>query len=107
MLAENLKLTDALRRQIEKFCQDWKIEELAFFGSVLRNDFSPDSDVDLLVRFKQDANHGMFDLVQMEEKLSSILERPIDLVTYPSIEQSNNWLRKKTILESAEQFYAA
>jgi uncharacterized protein len=81
---------DALRA----FCQRWEIEELALFGSVLREDFGPASDVDVLVRFAPNAGHGLFDLVTMEDELSEIIGRPVDLVTRPAIEASRNPLRR-------------
>ena len=53
--------------QIEAFCRKWKIMEFRFFGSVLRDDFGPESDIDVLVRFAPDAGHTLFDLAEMEE----------------------------------------
>ncbi len=94
-------------RRIILFCQQWKIEELAFFGSVLREDFQPDSDVDVLVTFASDADWGLFDHVAMEEELSTILGRKVDLVSRRAIERSSNWIRRKAILETAESYYAA
>lgn len=88
-------------------CLRWKIVELALFGSVLREDFRPDSDVDVLVRFAPNAGHGLFDLVTMQDELSGIVGRPVDRVTRPAIEASRNALRRKSILESAEVIYVA
>lgn len=93
--------------EIEKFCQRWKIIEFSLFGSVLRDDFNDDSDVDVMVSFAPDAEWSLFDHVDMEEELSSILGRKVDIVTRRAIERSNNPLRKKAILESAEPFYVA
>ncbi len=94
------------RGEITRFCQQWKITELAFFGSVLREDFQPDSDVDVLVSFTPDAEWSLFDHVMMEEDLSAILGRKVDLVNRRAIERSSNWIRRKTILETAESYYA-
>jgi len=69
------------------FCQRWKITELSFFGSVLRDNFRPDSDVDILVTFAPDANWSLFDHVHMEEELSNMLGRKVDLVTRRAIER--------------------
>ena len=93
--------------QITDYCRRWQITELSLFGSVLRDDFRPDSDVDVLVRFHEDARHTLFDMVRMQEELKQILGREVDLVSRRGIERSRNYLRKKEILESAEVVYAA
>ncbi len=98
---------DIPREKIVDFCGRWQVNELALFGSVLRDDFGPDSDVDVLVRFTSDARRTLFDLVRMEEELKSILGREIDLVSREAIEKSRNYIRRKAILESAEIVYAA
>jgi predicted nucleotidyltransferase len=95
------------REKIAEFCDRWKITELALFGSVLRDDFRPDSDVDVLVTFAPEAEWSLFDHVTMEEELSSILDRKVDLVSRRGIERSRNWIRRKAILEAAEPFYVA
>jgi len=95
------------REKIAEFCDRWKITELALFGSVLRDDFRPDSDVDVLVTFAPEAEWSLFDHVTMEEELSSILNRKVDLVSRRGIERSRNWIRRKAILEAAEPFYVA
>lgn len=95
------------REQIDTFCQRWQIDELSFFGSVLRNDFTPESDIDVLVHFDSTARHTLFDMVRMQDELQTILGRKVDLVSRRGIEQSRNYIRKKAILESAEVVYAA
>ena len=80
---------------------------MAFFGSVLRDDFGPDSDVDVLVRFHPETRHTLFDMVTMEEELKRILGRKVDLVSRRGIEMSRNYIRRKAILGSAEVIYAA
>jgi len=95
------------REKIAEFCGRWKITELALFGSVVRDDFRPDSDVDVLVTFTPEAEWSLFDHVTMEEELSSILDRKVDLVSRRGIERSRNWIRRKAILEAAEPFYVA
>lgn len=94
------------RSKAEEFCRKWKIEELSFFGSVLRDDFGPDSDVDVLVAFDDSARWSLFDLVHMEDELKEILGRDVDLVERAGIEQSRNWIRRKAILEGAQLFHA-
>jgi uncharacterized protein len=94
------------RRNIAEFCQRWQIVELAFFGSVLREDFRPDSDVDVLVTFADDARWSLFDHIAMEEELSRLLGRKVDLVSRRAIERSKNWVRRSAILSRVEPIYA-
>ena len=95
------------RDKVAGFCQRWKIVKLSFFGSVLRDDFGPDSDVDVLVVFAPDAHWGLFDMVHMQEELKGILGRNVDLVSRRAIETSRNYIRRKAILSSAEVVYGA
>ena len=95
------------REAVAAFCRRWKITELALFGSVLRDDFRPDSDVDVLVTFQADARWGLFDHVEMQDELSRVFGRTVDLVTRRSVEASENWIRRNAILASAELLYAA
>ena len=95
------------QEKIAAFCGKWKITELALFGSVLRADFRPDSDVDVLVTFAQDAEWSLFDVVHMRDELSAILGREVDLVERRAVERSENYIRRKHILGSAEAFYVA
>ena len=66
--------------QIDAFCRAWKIREFALFGSVLRDDFRPDSDIDVLVEFEPDARYSLFDFLEMEEQLTTLFGRKVDLV---------------------------
>ena len=95
------------REEIAAFCQRWRITELTFFGSVLPDDFRSDSDVDVLVAFAPGVEWSLFDHIAMEEELSAILGRKVDLVSRRAVERSSNWIRRKAILETAESFYAA
>jgi predicted nucleotidyltransferase len=92
-------------KEIEQFCQQWQIEELALFGSVLRKDFTPQSDIDVLVSFDKNAKITFFDLDVIEQQLSKLFNRPVDVVTKRAIEQSHNWIRKKNILDNAQIVY--
>lgn len=92
---------------IVTFCQRWKIVKMELFGSILRDDFGPQSDIDFLVTFAPDARWSLFDLVEAEEELANLLGRPVDLVEREAIEQSHNWIRRKDILASAREFYGA
>lgn len=95
------------RDKIVDFCRRWKIVEFALFGSAVRDDFGPDSDVDVLVTFAPGAGWSLFDHVEMQEELRSLLRRDVDLVSRRGIEQSRNYLRRKAILDSAEVLYVA
>jgi len=92
---------------LAEFCRRWKITELALFGSALRDDFRPDSDVDFLVRFAPDANWSLLKHIEMEEELAGIIGRKVDLVNRLAVERSDNWIRRKHILDSAEVIYVA
>lgn len=93
--------------RLAEFCRRWKIAELRLFGSALREDFRPDSDLDLLVRFAPDADWSLLDHVAMEEELAGIVRRKVDLVSERAIERSSNWIRRKAILETAEPYFAS
>ena len=94
--------------QIAAFCRKWNVTEFALFGSVLRDDFRPDSDVDVLVTFASpELAPSLFDHVDMEDELEGILGRPVDLVSRKAVERSENRFRRKAILESAQVVYAA
>jgi uncharacterized protein len=86
------------RDRIEAFCRKWKVADFRFFGSVLRDDFGPESDIDVLVSFAPDARHTLFELAAMEEELTDIMGRKVDLVEREGVEQSDNYLRRRSIL---------
>lgn len=92
---------------IRPFCKLWQVTELALFGSVLRDDFGPASDVDVLVEFEEEARHTLFDMVHMEEELQEIFGRQVDLLTRRGVENSRNYIRRKAILDTARVIYAA
>ena len=90
--------------QIVQFCQCHHIRRLMLFGSVLRDDFRPDSDVDVLVSFAEDAGWNLIDWVDMREEIESILGREVDLVEKNAL---RNPFRRHTILRTKEVIYAA
>lgn len=94
------------RANVRAFCQRWHIVEFALFGSVLREDFRADSDIDVLVRFRGDIRYTLFDLARMAEELEGIFGRPVDLLDRQAVEQSANYIRRAAILRSAEVVYA-
>jgi uncharacterized protein len=89
---------DLPRERITEFCEKWKITEFELFGSVLREDFGPESDIDVLITFDPDANWGLSDLVQMDEEATAIFGRRVDLVERRLVERSANYLRRDGIL---------
>ena len=95
------------REKIAEFCRRWKITEFALFGSVLRDDFRPDSDVDVLVTFAPDTRYSLFDLVHVQDELKQIFGREVDLVERKAVEKSENYIRRKHILSSVEPVYVA
>jgi len=96
---------DIPQKQVAEFCQRWKIREFALFGSVLREDFHPESDVDVLVTFAPDSAWTLFDHVDMQDELSLLLGRKVDLVSRRGIERSRNYRRRQAILDSARAIY--
>jgi uncharacterized protein len=89
------------------FCQRWGVAELSLFGSVLRDDFKPDSDIDVLFRFLPGVRCGLLGLAQMREELETLFGREVDLVSKSPIERSQNWIRRNNILSAAQVIYAA
>ncbi|MDX2213354.1 MAG: nucleotidyltransferase family protein [Oculatellaceae cyanobacterium bins.114] len=93
--------------ELAAFCQKWKIKEMSFFGSVLREDFRSDSDIDIIVNFEGNSTWGILELVRMKRELKTLLGREVDLMTKKSIEQSHNWIRRQEILGTAQIVYVA
>ena len=87
--------------ELRAFCDRWGLRELSLFGSALRPDFGPDSDLDFLFTLRPDARIGLLDLARMEQELTAIVGRRVDLVSRRSVERSENWIRRRSILESA------
>ncbi len=91
------------RGKIAEFCRRHHIRKLALFGSVLRDDFRPDSDVDVLVEFEPNASAGFLRLAAMELELSQLLGRRADLRTPPELSR----YFRDTVIKTAEVQYAA
>ena len=90
--------------RIAEFCQESRIRRLALFGSVLRDDFTPESDVDVLVESEPGTRVG-FAFVTLQDELSNILGRRVDMSTFEGVEGSRNWLLRAEILDSTEVVY--
>jgi hypothetical protein len=92
------------RKKIVDFCQRWSITEFSLFGSVLREDFRPDSDIDVLVSIDPKAHIGLFEIVEMKLELEKMFKRPVDLVEKEGL---RNPYRRSEILNTARLIYAA
>ena len=91
-------------KQIEDFCRRWKVKEFALFGSVLREDFRPDSDIVVLVSFEPDGGITFDNRVEMLDELAEIFGREVDLIEKDTI---RNPFRRHEILTTKEVVYAA
>ncbi len=89
------------REDIARFCERHQIRKLALFGSVLREDFGPDSDVDVLVEFEPDQEPGFLGLARMERELSEIIGRRADLRTE---EDLSRHFRSQVVATAAVQY---
>ena len=101
-IRQKLGISDA---ELEEFCRRWNILELSIFGSALRDDFSPDSDVDLMVRYGPADKRSLIDHIKAEDELAGLLGRKVDLSTRKGVESSKNWIIRSSILDSAEVIY--
>ena len=99
----NLRI-DIPGNKIAEFCRRHHISRLALFGSVLRNDFTPDIDVDILVEFEPGRTPGL-EFFTIQDELSEVIGRRVDLYTYNGIKSSRNWILREEILNTAEVQY--
>ncbi|MBC7293692.1 MAG: nucleotidyltransferase domain-containing protein [Thermoleophilia bacterium] len=95
------------REAIAAFCRRWRIVEFAIFGSALREDFRPESDVDVLVTFEPGVQWGFRQWLEMTRELEAVFGRKVDLVERRLVEQSKNYIRRKHILSHLERLYVA
>jgi predicted nucleotidyltransferase len=89
------------------FCQRWQITEVAVFGSALRADFGPQSDIDLLATFAPHAAWSLLDHMRMELELVDLLGREVDLIDRRTVEQSASPQRRAEILQTAQVIWSA
>jgi len=92
------------KEKIQEFCLRWKIVEFSLFGSVLRDDFYSDSDVDILVSFSEDADWDLYDWITMIEELEEVFGREVDLAEKSTL---RNPFRRHAILNNREIVYAS
>lgn len=102
-----MKTIEIPKAKLEALCRKWRIKRLELFGSVLRGQAKPGSDIDLLVEFEPDERWSLMDLARAELEFASLFGRQVDLVDKNSLRRSANWIRRHAILESAEVIYAA
>lgn len=89
------------------FARRWSVEEVALFGSALRDDFGASSDIDLLLTFGPGAAWSLLDRVSIKLELEDIFGRSVDVTTRSAVERSPNWIRRASILDSARTIHAA
>ena len=102
-----LQALDIPTEELNGFCKRWGVVELAVFGSALCQDFSSESDIDILIAFDEFFSRGLFDLVRMQNELESIFGRQVDLVEKAAVENSENYIRRNEILDSAHVIFPA
>lgn len=101
LVADSIKTSPA---QIAEFCRRWHIVEFALFGSVLRDDFRPDSDIDVLLTFDSQHSISWDDRIKMQEEIEQLFRRNVDLVNKKYLK---NPYRRYEILTACEVVYAA
>ncbi len=89
-------------RDLRDFSRHWRVRELSLFGSVLREDFGPQSDVDVLISFDEDAPWSLWDLTTIQDELSALIGRPVDLVEREGL---RNPFRRQSILSTRKIIY--
>jgi predicted nucleotidyltransferase len=92
------------RKKIGEFCKRWSVMEFSVFGSVLRDDFRPDSDIDVLVSIDPNAQIGLFEIAQMQIELENIFKRSVDMIEKEGLRNPH---RRQEILSTAQVIYAA
>lgn len=96
-----------IKDKIEAFCRRNHIHSFGLFGSALREDYGTSSDIDVLVEFEREYRPGFSEMIEMQEELTRIFNRKVDLVERQAVEKSKNYIRKRHILESVESIYVA
>ena len=92
------------RESLAALARRWRVRELSLFGSALRDDFGPESDVDLLVTFEAGETWSLLDLVEMKLELEDLFGRPVDLVEAAAL---RNPIRRRIIQRTQQTVYAA
>jgi uncharacterized protein len=90
-------------QQLAELCRRYHVRELALFGSVLRDDFRPDSDIDVLVEFEPSAPIGLLEYIRLQGELATLFARDVDLVEKVGLKR----FVRDNVLQSAQVLYAA
>jgi len=94
------------KEKVEAFCRKWGVQRLELFGSVLRPDFSHESsDVDVMVTLSPDRTYDLFDILRMEDELTASFGRKVELTERSTVEKSENYIRRRHILNAAQPVY--
>lgn len=99
----NLDLLDRHRQAISQVAREFGVAELCVFGSILRDDFRPDSDIDFLVEFQPELRPGLFTLIRLQHRLEDLLGRRVDLVPKDGLKPAI----RASVLAAARRVYAA
>jgi len=83
---------------IRVFCKKWNVRSFCFYGSIMRDDFRPDSDIDVMIDFSPNAEVSLRNMSAMQEELEALFSRKVDLADRTSVEQSENYIRRKSML---------
>lgn len=97
----------ATPESVAELCRKWRIVKLEVFGSILRDDFRPDSDIDLLATFEPHVRWSAFRLHQAEREFEQLFGRRVELISRRALERSENNIRRAAILKHTETLYAA
>jgi predicted nucleotidyltransferase len=95
------------KEKLYTLCRSYGIEQMSFFGSILRDDFSPLSDIDILVKFPANKRFGLFQLGRLHTELEALLNRKVDLLTENGLNTMNNPLKQTSILSSTSPIYVS
>ncbi|MDJ0731826.1 MAG: nucleotidyltransferase domain-containing protein [Crocosphaera sp.] len=102
LIQQRLKLSGT---DIANICEQWNIKKLSLFGSILRDDFDENSDIDILIKFNPNARQGLLTLARLKHHLEDMTQRSVDVVVQESVENSENWIRKQEILNTVQVIY--
>ena len=98
---------ELVRPQLEELCRGWGVLRLTAFGSSIRDDFTPSSDIDLIFAVEEDQRFNLFHHVRLQEELQRIFGRPVDLLTERTVTNMRNPFRKKEILSNQRRIYGS
>jgi predicted nucleotidyltransferase len=101
-LKQRIGIPDA---EISQFCQKWHIIKMGIFGSILSPQYRPDSDIDILIQFNPAARQGLLTIAKIKLELENKLHRAIDIAIWEGVENSDNWIRRKSILDTVTIIY--